>query len=138
MRPIDGNEAGSAQLAPVRIESTGVPMRASLSLRPEAHADNDWSCYLPGFTLTHTLHLVSNSDPSVIAKAADVLKSENIDVDRWSVVRSGDLFDQSIQLAGITETRAGLLREQLASLDGMLRTRLEHHFSSERSANRSC
>ncbi len=38
------------------------------------------------------------------------------------LIRRGDLFDQSIHLADITETRAALLREQLAALDGMLRT----------------
>ncbi|AQH01488.1 hypothetical protein A9R05_21985 [Burkholderia sp. KK1] len=88
---------------------------------------------LPGFKLTHTVHLVSDSNLSVISEAADVLKSEGIEVDHWTVVRRGDVLEQNILLGDMSEARASQLRTQLATLEGILRTRLEHHFSSQRS-----
>ena len=109
-------------------------MRADTSFAVEAQSDKNWSSYLPGFKLTHTVHLVSESNLTVVSKAADILKSEEVDVDRWAVVRSGDVLEQSIVLGEMTESRAARLREQLATLDGILRTRLEHHFSNKRSS----
>ncbi|MFD1561824.1 hypothetical protein ACFSHT_40285 [Paraburkholderia silviterrae] len=89
---------------------------------------NDWSHILPGFTLTHTIHLVSGLDLGIVSTAAAILEGEAAAVDRWAVNRCGDVLNQKIVLGEMTEGQAVRLREQLAALDGVLRTRMEHHF----------
>ncbi|MCC8393512.1 hypothetical protein LJ656_13005 [Paraburkholderia sp. MMS20-SJTR3] len=88
----------------------------------------DWSNLLPGFTLTHTVHLVSGVNLGIVSSAAAVLERETVVVDRWLVTRHGDVLEQKIVLGEMTEQQALRLREQLAALDGVLRTRIEHHF----------
>ncbi|CAG9273690.1 hypothetical protein [Paraburkholderia unamae] len=95
----------------------------------------DWSHVLPGFTLTHTVHLVSGLNLGVVSTAAAVLESETAAVDRWAVTRCGDVLEQKIVLSDMTEGQAVRLREQLAALDGVLRTRMEHHFVRAGSAS---
>jgi hypothetical protein len=94
----------------------------------------DWSHGLSGFKLTHTVRLVSRSNPGVVSTAAAVLESEAVAVDGWAVTRCGDIFEQRIVLGEMTETQAVRLREQLAALDGVLRTRMEHHFVRTKTA----
>ncbi|WP_167760094.1 hypothetical protein [Paraburkholderia pallida] len=89
---------------------------------------HDWSHILPGFTLTHTVHLVSRLDLGIVSTAAAMLEGETAAVDRWAVTRCGDVLEQKIVLGAMTEEQAVRLREQLAALDGVLRTRMEHHF----------
>jgi hypothetical protein len=88
----------------------------------------DWSHCLPGFKLTHTVHLVSTSNLGVVSTAAALLEDEEVAVDRWAVTRCGGNLEQRIGLGEMTEMRAIQLREQLASLNGVLRVRMEHHF----------
>ncbi|RQV28465.1 hypothetical protein DF030_07810 [Burkholderia cenocepacia] len=88
----------------------------------------DWSHFLPGFTLTHTVHLVSRRNPGIVSTAAAVLEGETATVDRWAITRCGDVLEQKIVLGEMTEGQAVRLRERLAALDGVLRTRVEHHF----------
>ncbi|WP_293041322.1 hypothetical protein [Paraburkholderia sp.] len=88
----------------------------------------DWSHLLPGFMLTHTVHLVSGLNLGIVSTAAAVLEDEATVVDRWIVTRCGEVLEQKIVLGEMTEGRAVRLREQLAALDGVLRTRMEHHF----------
>ncbi|WP_175022394.1 MULTISPECIES: hypothetical protein [Burkholderia] len=88
----------------------------------------DWSQFLPGFTLTHTVHLVSRRNPGIVSTAAAVLEGETATVDRWAITRCGDVLEQKIVLGEMTERQAVRLRERLAGLDGVLRTRVEHHF----------
>jgi len=88
----------------------------------------DWSHFLPGFTLTHTVHLVSRLNLGIVSTAAAVLEGETATVDRWAVTRCGDVLEQTIVLGEMTEEQAIRLREQLAALDGVLRTRMEHQF----------
>jgi hypothetical protein len=92
----------------------------------------DWSRALPGVTLTHTVHLVSSLSASVESSAAALIEGEQAAVDRWAVSRCRGVIEQTIVLAGITEKRAVRLREQLAALDGVLRTRVEHQFVRNR------
>lgn len=87
-----------------------------------------WSQFLPGFTLTHTVHLVSRRNPGIVSTAAAVLEGETATVDRWAITRCGDVLEQKIVLGEMTEGQAVRLRERLAGLDGVLRTRVEHHF----------
>lgn len=91
-------------------------------------ACTDWSHFLPGFTLTHTVHLVSRPNLGIVSTAAAVLEGETAAVDRWAVTRCGDVLEQKIVLGEMTEGQAIRLRTQLAALDGVLRTRIEHHF----------
>ncbi|MFC5430719.1 hypothetical protein ACFPTO_18215 [Paraburkholderia denitrificans] len=93
-----------------------------------ATVSEDWSHFLPGFMLTHTVHLVSGLNLAIVSTAAAVLEGEAAAVDRWIVTRCGDVLEQKILLGEMTEGRAVRLREQLAALDGVLRTRMEHHF----------
>ncbi|WP_157025653.1 hypothetical protein [Paraburkholderia heleia] len=88
----------------------------------------DLSHCLPGFTLTHTVHLVSGLDLGVVSTAAGVLDGEQVVVDRWAVTRFGDVLEQKIVFGDMTEKRAARLREQLAAVDGVLRAKIEHHF----------
>ncbi|MBB2927580.1 hypothetical protein [Paraburkholderia silvatlantica] len=88
----------------------------------------DLSHCLPGFTLTHTVHLVSGLDLGVVSTAAGVLDGEQVVVDRWAVTRFGDVLEQKIVFGDMTERRAARLREQLAAVDGVLRAKIEHHF----------
>lgn len=88
----------------------------------------DLSHCLPGFTLTHTIHLVSGLDLGVVSTAAGVLDGEQVVVDRWAVTRFGDVLEQKIVFGDMTERRAARLREQLAAVDGVLRAKIEHHF----------
>ncbi|WP_181885315.1 hypothetical protein [Trinickia dinghuensis] len=94
----------------------------------------DWLHCLPGFKLTHTIHLVSSPSLSVVSLAAELLEAENAAVERWVVTRCGDLLEQRIVLEDMTEKRAVRLREQLAVLEGVLRARVEHHFVRARAA----
>jgi len=95
---------------------------------PSATICEDWSHSLPGFKLTHTVRLVSRPNPGVVSTAAAVLEGEAVAVDQWAVTRRGDVFEQRIVFSEMTETQAVRVREQLAALDGVLRTRMEHHF----------
>ncbi|MFW2270873.1 hypothetical protein [Burkholderia orbicola] len=88
----------------------------------------DWSHFLPGFTLTHTVHLVSRLNPGIVSTAAAVLEGETATVDRWAITRCGDVLEQKIVLGEMTEGQAVRLRERLAAVEGVLRTRVEHHF----------
>lgn len=88
----------------------------------------DWSHCLPGFKLTHTVHLVSTSNLGVVSTAAALLEDEEVAVDEWAVTRRGGNLEQRIGLGEMTERRAVELREQLAGLNGVLRARIEHHF----------
>jgi hypothetical protein len=101
---------------------------------PSSTTPDDWSHCLPGFRLTHTVHLVSSLNSGVVTTAAAVLEGENAAVDRWAVTRCGDVLEQRIVLGEMTERQADGLREQLAALDGVLRTRMEHVFVRDRSA----
>lgn len=94
----------------------------------------DWSHGLPGFKLTHTVRLVSSLNRDVVSTAAAVLEHEKVQVDRWGVTRCGDVLEQKIVLGEMSEWRALRLRERLAGLEGVLRTRVEHHFVRDRSA----
>ncbi|MGN6230595.1 MAG: hypothetical protein ACTHNZ_05450 [Trinickia sp.] len=100
-------------------------MRAD-SLSPTV--SESWSHCLPGFKLTHTVHLVSSLDLDVVSTAADVLKAEDAAVERWVVTRCGEVLEQKIVLGEMTEKQAVRLRDQLAGLDGVLRARIEHQF----------
>lgn len=94
----------------------------------------DWSHFLPGFTLTHTVHLVSRRNPGIVSTAAAVLEGETATVDRWAITRCGDVLEQKIVLGEMTEGQAVRLRERLAAVEGVLRTRVEHHFVRASSA----
>ncbi|KWO40812.1 hypothetical protein WT97_20220 [Burkholderia sp. MSMB1459WGS] len=94
----------------------------------------DWSHFLPGFTLTHTVHLVSRRLPGIVSTAEAVLEGETATVDRWAITRCGDVLEQKIVLGEMTEGQAVRLRERLAALEGVLRARVEHHFVRSRSA----
>jgi hypothetical protein len=106
------------------------------TLSPAPAIGEDWSHYLPGFTLTHTVHLVSSLNLGVVSTAAAVLDGEKVAVDCWAVTRCGDILEQRIVLSDMTERQAVRLRERLAMLDGVLRSRMEHHFVRARSADR--
>lgn len=111
---------------------------------PSPVASQDWSHFLPGFTLTHTVHLISRLDPGIVSTVSAVLEGEAASVDRWAVTRCGDVLEQKIVLGEMTEGRAVRLREQLAALDGVLRSRMEHHFvrgssaASEKAPENGC
>ncbi|WP_455726296.1 hypothetical protein [Burkholderia stabilis] len=108
-------------------QSSGATMsQVSSASRPTVC--EDWSQFLPGFTLTHTVHLVSRRNPGIVSTAAAVLEGETATVDRWAITRCGDVLEQKIVLGEMTEGQAVRLRERLAALDGVLRTRVEHHF----------
>jgi hypothetical protein len=104
------------------------------TVTPSSQIPADWSQCLPGLRLTHTLHLVSSLNSGVVSTAAAVLEGEKAAVDRWAVTRCGDVLEQKIVLGEMTERQADELRDQLAALDGVLRTRMEHHFVRDRSA----
>lgn len=78
----------------------------------------DWSHFLPGFTLTHTVHLVSRRNPGIVSTAAAVLEGETATVDRWAITRCGDVLEQKIVLGEMTEGQAVRLRERLAAVEG--------------------
>jgi hypothetical protein len=83
---------------------------------------------LPGFRLTHTIHLVSDVNLDVVARTAAHLKSESAPVSHWAVAQRGDILEQKIVLNDISERQARMLREQLLNLEDVLRARLEHRF----------
>ena len=95
---------------------------------PSSTICEDWSRLLPGFKLTHTVHLVSTMNLGVVSTAAAALESEKVAVDLWAVTRCGDNLEQKIVFGEVTERRAVQLRELLAGLNGVLRARMEHHF----------
>lgn len=103
-------------------------MREDISSQPAVdHAEN-WSRHLPGFQLTHVIHLVSIASMDVVSRVAAHLKDQQVCVSNFVVLRSGNILDQKIVLDGIGERQAKLLREKLLILDGVLRIRLEHLF----------
>ncbi|MFL9866603.1 hypothetical protein PQR67_20705 [Paraburkholderia fungorum] len=103
-------------------------MREDISSQPAVdHAEN-WSRHLPGFQLTHVIHLVSIASMDVVSRVAAHLKDQQVSVSSFVVLRSGNILDQKIVLDDIGERQAKLLREKLLILDGVLRIRLEHLF----------
>jgi hypothetical protein len=96
--------------------------------QPVAELIADSSFYLPGFRLTHILHLVSVADRQVAARVQGHLREQDARVGDIVVVRCRQVDAHRIVLEGIGERRARALREQLLGLDGVLRIRLEHHF----------
>lgn len=103
-------------------------MRQDIPASSSSTPCEDLSHCLPGFTLTHTVHLVSSLNLGVVSTAADVLEGEQIVVDRWAVTRFGDVLEQKIVFGEVSEREAVRLREQLAAVDGVLRAKIEHHF----------
>jgi hypothetical protein len=103
-------------------------MRQDVCSQPALSTEDDWSQRLPGFRLTHTIHLVSDINLGVVARVATSLKSECIQVSHWVVARRGDLLEQKIVLDDIGERQARAMRECLSKLQDVLRVRLEHRF----------
>ncbi|MBV8261298.1 MAG: hypothetical protein JO239_10195 [Paraburkholderia sp.] len=103
-------------------------MRQDIPATSSSTPCEDLSHCLPGFTLTHTVHLVSGLNLGVVSTAADVLEGEQIVVDRWAVTRFGDVLEQKIVFGEVSEREAFRLRERLAAVDGVLRAKIEHHF----------
>ncbi|WGS54089.1 hypothetical protein LFL96_23945 [Paraburkholderia sp. D15] len=97
---------------------------SSPALKPE----DNWSHCLPGFRLTHTLHLVSDVNLDVVSRAAAHLKEQHAPVHHWAVVKRGTVLEQRIDLDDISEQQARVLREHLLTLKDVLRVRLEHRF----------
>lgn len=103
-------------------------MRQDVSAQPAADHVENWSPCLPGFQLTHILHVVSVASMDVVSRVAAHLNDQHGSVSNFVVLRSGNILDQKIVLDGIGERQAKLLRERLLILDGVLRIRLEHRF----------
>ncbi|WP_176059481.1 hypothetical protein [Paraburkholderia sp. BCC1876] len=103
-------------------------MKRDLSSSPALKTEDNWSHCLPGFRLTHTLHLVSDVNLDVVAQAAAHLKSKHAPVNHWAVVKRGKILEQKITLDDISEQQARVLREHLLTLQDVLRVRLEHRF----------
>ncbi len=109
------------------------PSPSSPALKTEDH----WSQCLPGFRLTHTIHLVSDINLDVVARAAVHLKNGHASVTHWTMVHRGNILEQKIVLDDIDERQARTLREELSSLDDVLRVRLEHRFVRRSSGSES-
>jgi hypothetical protein len=103
-------------------------MREDLSSPPAVDHPENWSRHLPGFQLTHVIHLVSIASMDVVSRVAAHLKDQQVCVSSFVVLRRGNILDQKIVLDDIGERQAQLLREKLLALDGVLRIRLEHLF----------
>jgi hypothetical protein len=103
-------------------------MRRDVSARPADDHVQNRSFYLPGFQLTHIIHLVSVVSMDVVSRMVALLKDQQASVSNFVVLRSGNILDQKIVLDGIGERQAKLPRERLSILDGVLRIRLEHRF----------
>ena len=110
-------------------------MYQDLSVEPAVHQQEDWAQCLPGFQLTHTLHLVSVLSMDVVSRVTAHLHEQQASVGHLVVSRSGDVLAQTIVLDDMTERRAKDLREQLLTLDGVLRIRLEHRFVRRNAGN---
>jgi hypothetical protein len=103
-------------------------MHQDISSQCAPKADDNWSQSLPGFRLTHTIHLVSDINLDVVTRAAAHLKNEHALVNHWAMVKRGNLLEQRIVLDDMSEGQARALREQLLALEDVLRVRLEHRF----------
>jgi hypothetical protein len=93
-------------------------MHQDLSAHSTIDQEESGSQYLPGFRLTHTIHLASVANMDVVSRVAAHLKDQQASVSHFTVLRSGHLLDQKIVLDGIGERQAELLRERLLVLDG--------------------
>ncbi|WP_322005122.1 hypothetical protein [Paraburkholderia tropica] len=54
--------------------------------------------------------------------------SKHVKVERWTVTRCHGLLEQIIIISGISEVQAVSLREELDSLEGVLRVKVVHQF----------
>jgi hypothetical protein len=91
--------------------------------------------FLPGFTLKHTLRLVSEANLNVVGRTADILKDEGASVLRWEVIRTGNVMEQKIVFGSATEAQVFAWRSRLLGLEDVLRARLEHFFVRVKQAN---
>lgn len=103
-------------------------MRATSSTACPTTSD-DWLLQLPGVKLTHTVHLVSNPNATVVSAAAAALKGAHGKIERWATSRFNDVLEHRIDLADMTERAAVDLRERLAALDGVVRAKVVHRLS---------
>ncbi len=102
-------------------------MHQDLPSRLAAHSDStDWSHGLPGARLTHTVHLVAAPGSDIVARAAACLSNERVVARDWAVLKRGGVLEQRIVVDDISEQRAKALSAQLASLEHVLRVRVEH------------
>lgn len=104
------------------LSSSQAPLAADSSNSPS------WSHGLPGFRLTHIIHVVSDVNLDVVARAAAQLKSAHATVSNWTFVERGGVLEQKIVLNDIGEPQARVVREQLFTIDDVRRVRLEHCF----------
>ncbi|WP_322005116.1 hypothetical protein [Paraburkholderia tropica] len=86
----------------------------------------EWLDGLSGLKLTHAVQLVSGMHSGVASTIAAALKSKHVKVERWTVTRCRGLLDQLVIVAGITEGQAVSLREEPASIEGVLRVKVVH------------
>lgn len=99
---------------------------------PPAHAaqsaETNWSRLLPGLQLTHTIYLISGASLAVVARVATYLDSERAPVRSWTVVQRNGVLEHKIVLGDMGEHLASELREQLLTVEDVLRACVEHYF----------
>ncbi|WP_148281891.1 hypothetical protein [Paraburkholderia phenoliruptrix] len=94
--------------------------------REELLHSNDLGHCLPGHRLTNVFRVVSREATPVSSAIESHLKGANGCIERWTIVRTGDVLEHKITVTGLSEREARELRDKLRSLDGSLKTHLEH------------
>lgn len=104
-------------------------MQHALSPFAAHDLEDEVETWLPGYQLTHILHVASGADLDAVGCVLACMQGDRDAVDHWSIVRRGAVLDQRILFRGISERRVRALRERLAQLGQGLRVRLEHQCS---------
>lgn len=100
---------------------------SNLTSSPSCH---DASAWRSQFRLTHTFHLVSNTDEPIAGQLESVLQRARARIEKWVIVRRAGRYEHSIIVEGIDDDAARALRKEFASLAGQIKVHVEHmlHF----------
>lgn len=90
----------------------------------------DASAWRSQFRLTHTFHLLSNTDEPIAGQVESVLQRAQARIEKWVIVRRAGRYEHSIIIEGIDDAAAHALRKEFAGLAGQIKVQVEHmlHF----------
>ncbi|MBA5607176.1 hypothetical protein H3H36_17605 [Duganella sp. FT3S] len=98
--------------------------------RPSSH---DISAWRSQYRLTHTFHLLLDTNAPIASEVEAVLQRAQARVEKWVIVRRAGCYEHCIIVEGISDESARALSKEFAGLAGQIKVHVEHmlHFGGE-------